>query len=55
VTRRRRPGAGEILLVYMLLATIGFIWDWQLSRQVPVRFRRKILVRVDGAGASHYL
>ena len=24
-------------------------------RQVPVRFRRKILVRVDGAGASHEL
>ena len=24
-------------------------------RQVPARFRRKILVRVDGAGASHEL
>jgi hypothetical protein len=24
-------------------------------RQVPARFRRKILVRVDGAGASHDL
>jgi hypothetical protein len=31
VTRWRRPGADEILLVYMLLATIGFIWDRQLS------------------------
>lgn len=31
MTRWRRPGAGEILLVYMLLATIGFIWDRQLS------------------------
>src|SRR5260370_3967823 len=25
------------------------------ARQVPVRFRRKIIVRVDGAGASHEL
>jgi hypothetical protein len=24
-------------------------------RQVPARYRRKILVRVDGAGASHDL
>ena len=24
-------------------------------RQVPARFRRKVLVRVDGAGASHEL
>src|ERR1700745_2525803 len=24
-------------------------------RQIPARFRRKILVRVDGAGASHEL
>ena len=24
-------------------------------RQVPARFRRKILVRIDGAGASHDL
>jgi hypothetical protein len=24
-------------------------------RQVPARFRRKILIRVDGAGASHEL
>ena len=24
-------------------------------RQVPSRFRRKIIVRVDGAGASHAL
>ena len=24
-------------------------------RQVPARFRKKILVRVDGAGASHEL
>jgi len=29
----RRPGAGEILLVYVLLAATGFIWDW-LSRSV---------------------
>jgi hypothetical protein len=28
VTRWRRPGADEILLVYLLLATIGFIWSW---------------------------
>jgi hypothetical protein len=28
VTRWRRPGAGEILLVYLLLAAIGFIWSW---------------------------
>jgi hypothetical protein len=28
VTRWRRPGAGEILLVYLLLATTGFIWSW---------------------------
>ena len=31
MTRWRRPGADEILLVYMLLATIGFIWDWLLA------------------------
>jgi hypothetical protein len=31
VTRWRRPGADEILLVYTLLATIGFIWDWLLA------------------------
>ena len=31
MTRWWRPGASEILLVYMLLATIGFIWDWQPS------------------------
>ena len=31
VTRWRRPGAGEILLVYVLLAAIGFTWNW-LSR-----------------------
>jgi hypothetical protein len=28
VTRWRRPGAGEILLVYLLLAAIGLIWSW---------------------------
>jgi hypothetical protein len=28
VTRWRRPGAGEILLVYLLLAAIGFGWNW---------------------------
>jgi hypothetical protein len=28
VTRWRRPGADEILLVYLLLATIGFICRW---------------------------
>ena len=28
MTRWRRPGADEILLVYLLLATIGFIWSW---------------------------
>jgi hypothetical protein len=31
VTRWRRPGAGEIVLVYLLLATVGFICSW-LSR-----------------------
>jgi hypothetical protein len=31
VTRWRRPGADEILLSYVLLATIGFIGNW-LSR-----------------------
>jgi hypothetical protein len=31
VTRWRRPGAGEILLVYTLLDTIGFSWDWLQS------------------------
>ncbi|MGO9082002.1 MAG: hypothetical protein ACLQDY_23695 [Streptosporangiaceae bacterium] len=25
------------------------------DRQVPARFRKKIMVRVDGAGASHEL
>jgi Transposase DDE domain group 1 len=32
-------------------------WDMLAAaiRQVPARFRRKILVRVDGAGASHEL
>ncbi|MGH3420983.1 MAG: hypothetical protein ACRDOD_15540, partial [Streptosporangiaceae bacterium] len=33
MTRWRRPGADEILLVYMLLATMGFILSW-LSRSV---------------------
>jgi uncharacterized membrane protein AbrB (regulator of aidB expression) len=28
VTRWRRPGVGEILLVYLMLAAIGFIWSW---------------------------
>jgi hypothetical protein len=31
VTRWRRPGADEILLIYVLLATIGFVGNW-LSR-----------------------
>lgn len=31
MTRWRRPGADEMLLAYMLLATIGLIWSW-LSR-----------------------
>ena len=31
MTRWRRPGANEILLIYLLLATIGFIGNW-LSR-----------------------
>jgi hypothetical protein len=31
VARWRRPGADEILLIYLLLATIGFIGNW-LSR-----------------------
>jgi hypothetical protein len=28
VTQWRRPGAGEILLVYLLLAATGFSWNW---------------------------
>jgi hypothetical protein len=28
VTGWRRPGADEVLLVYALLATIGFTWSW---------------------------
>jgi hypothetical protein len=28
VTRWRRPGADEILRVYVLLAAIGFAWNW---------------------------
>jgi len=36
VTRWRRPGADEILLVYVLLAALGLIWNWQL-RAVDVQ------------------
>jgi hypothetical protein len=34
VTRWQRPGAGEILKVYLLLATTGFVLDW-LARGLP--------------------
>jgi hypothetical protein len=35
VARWRRPGADEILLVFMLLATIGFIWSWLSHIYMP--------------------
>jgi hypothetical protein len=35
VTRWRRPGANEILLAYLLLATIGFVLNWLSSSASP--------------------
>jgi hypothetical protein len=35
VTRWRRPGADELLLAYLLLATIGFILNWHSSSVSP--------------------
>jgi len=35
VARRRRPGADEILLVFMLLTTIGFIRGWLSHVYLP--------------------
>ena len=37
MTRWRRPGADEILLLYVLLATIGFIGNW-LSRSAGSQY-----------------
>ena len=35
MARWRQPGADEILLVFMLLATIGFIWGWLSHIYMP--------------------
>jgi hypothetical protein len=47
VTRWRRPGADEVLLVYTLLATIGFTWSWlshSYGPQNPVSWLSSVLV-----------
>lgn len=41
MTRWRRPGAGEILLAYLLLATVESIWNWlwhPLNVQDPLQW-----------------
>lgn len=41
MTRWRRPGAGEILLAYLLLATVESIWNWlwrPLNAQDPLQW-----------------
>jgi hypothetical protein len=35
VTRWRRPGADEILLVYLLLVAIGLAWSWRSGSVAP--------------------
>lgn len=44
MTRWQRPGAEEILLVFMLLATIGFICSWLSHRASPQNLLLSFLI-----------
>lgn len=44
MARWRRPGVGEILLVFMLLAVIGFIWSWLSHSGSPQNPLSSILI-----------
>jgi hypothetical protein len=46
VTRWRRPGADEILLVYLLLATVGFICSWLSRTADPKNLLSSFLITV---------
>jgi hypothetical protein len=44
VARWRRPGVGEILLVYMLLDAIGFSWSWLSHSASPQNLLPSFLI-----------